>query len=320
MKDKLKKMIPNKIKVILVKMLKPIKTIKALCNKSKYNNICKQANLKFYTDVEVVDKIISEKKSLARFGDGEWLWILNEKFESYQESSEELSNKLIDVLKSKNPNLILGLTNVFDETNLNKYVLSSRVHFINFIVKYFPTVFQYIDNTNIYADALISRCYIDYKNKQNAKERYSNIKRIWENKDILIVEGSKTKMGIGNDLLSNAKSIKRIVCPANNAFNKYNEIFETVKEYGKNKTILMALGPTATILAHDICTLNTTENIEYQAIDLGHLDIEYEWYIKGAKKREAIEGKFVNEVRNKDFSNIEKSNNEYKDSIIKTIN
>ena len=37
------------------------------------------------------------------------------------------------------------------------------------------------------------------------------LKRIWDGKDIVIVEGEKTKLGMGNDLLSNAKSIRRII-------------------------------------------------------------------------------------------------------------
>ena len=90
-------------------------------------------------------------------------------------------------------------------------------------------------------------------------------------------------MGVGNDFYENAKSIKRIICPANNAFNKYDEIFNAIKELGKNKLIILALGPTATILASDICNLNH-EKIEYQALDLGHMDIEYEWFLRKAKK------------------------------------
>lgn len=31
-------------------------------------------------------------------------------------------------------------------------------------------------------------------------------------------------MGVGKDLYENAKSVKRIICPTNNAFDKYDEI------------------------------------------------------------------------------------------------
>ena len=44
---------------------------------------------------------MNEKKSLARFGDGEILWSLNIDLNSYQESSIELANKLKKVLKKQ---------------------------------------------------------------------------------------------------------------------------------------------------------------------------------------------------------------------------
>lgn len=34
----------------------------------------------------------------------------------------------------------------------------------------------------------------------------------------------------------------------------------------------------------------------YQALDIGHIDIEYEWFRKSAKYKIEIEGKNINEV------------------------
>ena len=35
----------------------------------------------------------------------------------------------------------------------------------------------------------------------------------------------------------------------------------------------------------------------YQAVDIGHFDIEYEWYLRGVKEHKVIiEGKYINEV------------------------
>ena len=84
----------------------------------------------------------------------------------------------------------------------------------------------------------------------------------------------------------------------------------------------MALGPTATILAKDICDLNG-DKIEYQALDLGHIDIEYEWFLMRAKKRKAVKGKYVNEVWKKNLSDVSLNKNDeiiYNESIICRIN
>lgn len=313
----IKKIVPTRMKPFLNKFRMPIKYIDYSLNKKQYLKNMKAMNIKFYTDEETVNEITKNNKSLSRFGDGEFLWLLNIKTETYQVASEKLSKRLKEVLTSDNDNLIIGLPNVMDEVNLNKYMLHSRIHWVNFMDKYFKYIKPLINLNKIYADTQISRCYIDYKDKSKSGARYNNLKRIWNNKDLLIVEGEKTKLGVGNDLLNNSNKIERIICPAKNAFDKYDEILECVKKHGKNKIILLALGPTATILAYDLSKLDG-----YIAVDLGHIDIEYEWFLRGVKKRKAIPGKFVNEVRTKDLSN-EESNNEdyelYKKTIIKEI-
>lgn len=58
----------------------------------------------------------------------------------------------------------------------------------------------------------------------------------------------------------------------------------------KKALILLSYGMTATVLAYDLAKLG------YWAIDLGHLDLEYEWYLHNAKEKEVIEGKYTNEV------------------------
>ena len=105
------------------------------------------------------------------------------------------------------------------------------------------------------------------------------------------MEGNQSRTGIGNDLYNNAKSIKRIVGYATDAFSHYDEMLKAVvANVTKDKLILLSYGPTATILAYDLAKLG------YQAIDLGHLDIEYEWFKMGAISNVAIRGKFTNEA------------------------
>lgn len=47
---------------------------------------------------------------------------------------------------------------------------------------------------------------------------------------------------------------------------------------------------TATVLAYDLAKEG------YQAIDIGHIDIEYEWYKRASLKKIAIPGKYTNEA------------------------
>ena len=109
------------------------------------------------------------------------------------------------------------------------------------------------------------------------------------------------------------KSIQRIICPIENSFNIYDKIKKEVLKVSKKRLILIALGPTATILSYDLYKLG------YQAIDIGHVDIEYEWYLRKAKERIKIENKYVNEVSNgrKNISKIKDKN--YYNQIISII-
>ena len=51
----------------------------------------------------------------------------------------------------------------------------------------------------------------------------------------------------------------------------------------------MAIGPTATVLAADF------SKSSIQTIDIGNIDIEYEWFLHNATDRIIIDGKFTNE-------------------------
>lgn len=167
-------------------------------------------------------------------------------------------------------------------------------------------------NEKIYYNGSISRFYIDYKDREYGKTYIPKIKKIWENRNILLVEGDKTRSGVGNDLYSNAKSIRRILAPAENAYLKYDEILDEVKNNAlKSDLILMALGPTASILAYDLYKLG------FQAIDLGHLDIEYEWCRRNAEWKTVIEDKYVNEVNHRNVG--ESNNKEYLSQIIAKV-
>lgn len=298
------KSILRKIKIRVINFLLPFQLLKYLLDKREFNRVCDDLNIHYLDDVETVNQIINDNKSLSRFGDGELLWLIGFNFKSYQKGSLELSNRLKEVILSSEPNLLIGVPGVYNKDLYGRYTLKAKMHWAKFSRKHLPNYRDFLTSEKQYADTQISRCYIDYKCKSFAREKYTNLKRIWEKKEVVIVEGSKSKVGLGNDLLSNATSVKRIICPAFDAFDKYDEILDAVKEHCEGKLTILALGPTATILAYDIAKLNVKgSECSYQAIDLGHFDIEYEWYKAGVMKRTPIKGKYVNEVADKDMPN-----------------
>lgn len=236
---------------------------------------------------ETIERIVTTHCSVSRFGDGELNLILCRDI-GFQEKSEDLGARLEEVLSSDSHNHIVCLPGIlvttkpyddFTKKVWQRYLISTR-----------KTWKKYTHSDKLYYDAFLSRCYIGMKDKKHCKHYFDLLKKIWSGRDIIIVEGEKSRLGIGNDLFSTAKSIKRILCPAKNAFDFYSEIKKSCLQWYNDELFLIALGPTATVLAYDLAQDGV------QAIDIGHVDIEYEWYLMGATKKEIVKNKYVNEV------------------------
>lgn len=235
---------------------------------------------------ELIKRIIDEKCSLARYGDGEFRIIFGKDI-GFQEYNELLSIRLKEILKSNEKNFIVGLPDVFSD--LEKYTKESVFYWSEVLTFNRLKWIKLLSKEKIYYNSFISRPYIIYKDKKNSKQKFENLKKIWNDKEIVIVEGEESNLGEGNDLFKYCKKVERIKCSAENAFFEYNSIIERVKTVEKNKLILISLGPTATILAYDLFRLG------FQAIDIGHIDLEYEWFLKGVSKKIKIIGKYTNE-------------------------
>ena len=234
------------------------------------------------------------KCSIARFGDGEFDHILNLKDEGFQRRTEALSKELALVLEKKNRNLLLCIPRCMNT------IKDCNEHAGTFWIEWgrnghHQQIIEMIRGKTgkfyRFGDAQITRPYIDWKTDKRAKQLFPRLKHLWENRDIIIVEGSQTRLGVGNDLFNGARSVKRILAPATDAFELRDSIKQTVLDNFKGELILMALGPTATILAADFA------DMDIQALDIGNIDIEYEWFLRGAKERIPIPGKFTNEAK-----------------------
>lgn len=237
-----------------------------------------------------IQEIVNTDCSLSRFGDGEFRWISKNASYSFQKNDSKLSERLLEVLQSDLKNHYIGIPNVFSGVGeLNK---SDGLAWEKLINKYGRKWGSYLSDNKVYLDANLSRPYIDRENKENSVKYFESLKKLWQGKNVLIVEGNKTRFGVNNDLLSGALCVRRILCPAKNAFDSYNQILKSIITHHKKKEIvLIALGPTATILCFDLC------KVGIRAIDIGHLDIEYEWFQNGENEKKPIEGKYVNEVK-----------------------
>lgn len=231
--------------------------------------------------------IIDHKCSVSRYGDGEIKFVVG-KETWFQKGSIRIQNSLSKILKENNPKLIVCIQDIFSD--LDFYTKVEKQYWRKHLVYYRKHWYNHLDITKTYYNTSISRCYLCLKDKSKSNYYFNLWRKIWDKRELIIIEGIKTRLGVGNDLFNNAKSIKRILAPNTNAFDYYDNIIEETKKYSTNHLILLALGPTATILAADLSQLG------YQAIDIGHIDIEYEWYLMQVDHKVPVPNKFVNEA------------------------
>lgn len=282
-----------------------------------YRNRYKTEKLNIMNSEETIEYIIRNKCSVSRYGEGEiWGIIDSRNMIGFQKRDEKLAKELERVLCNNNKNLLICLPYALN--NISGRTKHSRSFWFNWSqennqhTKTYMLISKTAGINYRFGDTQISRPYMAYQNKKRASRQFSELKKIWEGRDVLIVEGKYTRLGVGNDILANTKSIHRILCPAENAFDKYESILTEIKKNYDNQLILIALGPTATVLASDLADYGV------QAIDLGHIDIEYEWFLAGAEKHDSVEGKYVNEADSKNV--IHDSNDEaYMKEIICVI-
>ena len=235
---------------------------------------------------ETLDYILAHQSSIARFGDGEAAIMLGQSI-NYQKYDPKLAEELKFIFNQEsNPTLIIGLQEGLK--NRFSFVPDALAFWRQYLEDYEEFYLEYCKNS-WYGSTFISRPYIDFLDKSKAKSQFEKLKKLWEGRDILIVEGYASRSGVGNDLFDGAKSIKRIICPSRHAYDKKNEIMEAIMNHADGRLVLLMLGPTAKVLAYELAIKGM------QAIDIGHVDSEYEWMQMGAENKVLLHNKHTAE-------------------------
>ena len=228
---------------------------------------------------ETIDALIDTDNSLVRFGDGEIILISGAASATQQENSE-LAKRLMQVLESDEDKLLVAIVDGFG--NMDYLHKDSR----NFWKKHF-LIFRkdynkYCHPGKVYYNALVSRCYYPMQDRSKCTEWFNKLKNVWKDKKVVFVEGERTHNGVENDLFSKMLEIKRILCPSQNAYGVYEQIVKACLKFDKEYLFLLSLGAAAKPLAYDLFMEG------YRVIDIGNLDMEYEWYRKQAQGKITI--------------------------------
>ena len=261
-------------------MKKIVKDIFAQIDYFLYRNGFKKCKIrKVHSVAETIDELIYTQKSMVRFGDGE-IAIIRGKQASFQKGNPKLVEDLKRILSYQYDNLIVTIPDIFYDLSI--YRKASRQFWKDHLLFCRKIYEKYCDTNKEYFNTSVSRFYYTLEDKSQSERWISKIRQIWKDCDVVIVEGVGTHNGVGNNLLDTARTIERIIGPARNAYEKLEEIFEACIEYPKDRLFLISLGPTAKPLTERLFLEG------YRVLDIGNLDMEYEWYLRKASKKEKI--------------------------------
>lgn len=228
---------------------------------------------------ETIDALLMGDKSIVRFGDSDIVMMCGRET-IVQDRAPKLGEKIVRLLRCERENLLVGIPDVFE--GISQYTQKSQRFWKNHLL-----IFRHVYVKNCvpgypYCNAFLSRMYYNYADKSLCGPWIARFRRVWDGKRLVVVEGAGTHNGVGNDLLDNAAGVQRIICPPTNAWQAYDRILDACLEMEKDKLFLLSLGSTAKALASDLVDRG------YRVIDIGNLDMEYEWFLHGAEKKEKL--------------------------------
>lgn len=215
---------------------------------------------KVMSTTETLERVINEKLSVARFGDGEFEFCfrktLNHPYQSYD---PELSKMLLKVLQSRNERVLICIPPFSTKYNNIKNWYGKLDYWQWYWLNNFDIVSKGLFKDRIYGNAFISRNDVFYENSIDF------IKKIWEKRKVVFIIGAGGRFDVNSDLFNNILEYNIIYAPSVQAFKEFDRIILECRIFSKDHLFLLAVGPTATVLAYELGTLG------HQAIDIGHL-------------------------------------------------
>lgn len=236
--------------------------------------------IKVHTIDETIDELLSTEKSMVRFGDGEIVMIKGVDL-MLQKASPEIGTGLAEILAYPYDGLMVTIPGIFD--TLSDHHKASRQFWKDHLLFCRKTYEKYCNPDRIYYSTFVSRCYYYGSDRSSCDRWFAKIRKIWENRDIVIVEGTRTHNGVGNDLFDSAASIERIICPPSNAYGALPTIVEACLSYDRDRLFLLSVGVAAKFLAMELFRGG------YRVLDIGNMDMEYEWYLRKAPDKISLE-------------------------------
>lgn len=207
-------------------------------------------------EIETLRTVVAGR-SLARYGDGEFKMAARNVGIKSQSADPALSDRLRTILHDSGDCLV-GIPNIHADTPKRAFW----------------------DTQTRYAALLADRPYVssfitrpDSAPWINTPDYWRLVESLWRGQAVTVVRGSGKSLA-PEDLVG-AGEITDILCRKQHAFQDYDEILSRI---GTPARVLICLGPTATVLAVDLCARGV------HAIDLGHIAI----FLRKVRRNESL--------------------------------
>lgn len=180
----------------------------------------KRNQRKVLNNFETIDYILEYKCSISRYGDGELDLVMARKYglpfhSGFQTYDKDLSYRLEEILdyRYKINNLLVCLPACSFGYGTSYLTSKARNFWNQYTTHNIERFLEMTSSKEVYGETNISRFYLSHRDKSKCKDFIEKMKQIWNNRDVIFVEGNLTHLGYGNNLFDNARSIKRILCP-----------------------------------------------------------------------------------------------------------
>jgi hypothetical protein len=213
---------------------------------------------------EMINFLITEKKSLIRFGDGEIYHYFKYNAKAFKKSI---------TYQSLDNNLTMDLNKIVSELNSNsKYVLAIHIaalkmnnlenlrtglYSLHYLQRYFYKKVLLPKKNDYLLDLLIFR--------PESKVNNTDLRKLWNGKDVVFINSEINNFNKFRDLHETGETIFHKI-PATNAYDSIDVIMDSLIKILNNKPMvsLVAAGAAGKVIVYRLSL------IDYLAYDVGH--------------------------------------------------
>lgn len=206
-----------------------------------------------YPDVlsleETIETLQRTRWSFSRYGDGEFSLILGHgiRFQAYDKT---LSRRLREVLMHPGDQCLVGIPTL-EKGKIGRY-------FLEYWFRNLKAVTGLLNSDLKYGLSQVTRFA--------QMDELAMLSKLWDHSSkVVFVVGKGSRFDHAPFLFDNIDRFEFVYSMAENAWSCYPELLECLCSEAKDTLFLLSLGPTATVLAHDLSLKG------YRALDIGHV-------------------------------------------------